>query len=87
MLALLGKAYFTDAIMAAMDARRREEAFNVYVTDCFYGIYNALGGNAKKRFYDMLHPSDDEDEIEEETLGGDELAHKRLERFGIKVVD
>ena len=87
MLALLGKAYFTDAIMAAMDARRREEAFKVYVTDCFYGIYNALGGHMNKRFYDILHAYDEEHGTEEETLDGDELAHERLERFGIKVVD
>lgn len=81
MLGLLGVTYLTDSLLYAMNTQRKDEAYRVYVTDCFYGIYSALGGNMGRRYYDILHPA------QEEERSGEEIAHERLERFGIKVVD
>lgn len=73
--------YFTDSLIAALDERRQNEAYRVYVTDCFYGIFSALGGKMERRFYEILHPE------AEDTRSGEEIAYERLERFGIEVVD
>lgn len=67
-------------MLAAMDALRKDEAYRVYITDCFYVICASLGNKIGKRYYDMLHPEDN-------SVSGDTLARERLERFGIKVVD
>lgn len=81
MYRLLGVTYLTDSLITAMNVHRQNEAYRVYVTDCFYGIFSALGGKMERRFYDILHntPEDERD--------GEEIAYERLERFGIKVVD
>ena len=78
---LLGVQYLTDSLMYAMNTRRQDEAYRVYVTDCFYGICSTLGGKLERRYYDILHPA------QEETRSGEEIAYERLERFGIEVVD
>lgn len=57
-----------------------DEAYRVYVTDCFYVIAASLGNKLDRRFYDMLHPEDD-------SVDGAALARERLEHFGIKVVE
>lgn len=81
MYRLLGVQYFLDSLLNAMNTQRKNEAYRIYITDCFYGIFSALGGTMGRRYYDILHPS------QEDTRSGEEIAHERLERFGIKVVD
>lgn len=77
----MGVPYFTDCLITAVGDYRREEAYRVYVTDCFYAITQSLGNPMRRRFYDMLHntPEDERD--------GEEIVYERLERFGVKVVD
>ena len=67
-------------MLAAMDDCRMDEAYRVYVTDCFYVICASLGNKIGRRYYDMLHPEDDRTD-------GNALARERLAHFGIKVVD
>lgn len=81
LLHLLGITYFTDSLVAAMTERVQTEAYRVYETDCLYAIGRALGIEWNKRYYDVLHPA------EEDPRSGMEIARERLESFGIKVVD
>lgn len=81
MYRLLGVTYLTDSLLYAMNTQRKNEAYRVYITDCFYGIFSALGGKMDRRYYDILHPET------VDTRNGEEIAYERLERFGIKVVD
>lgn len=64
-----------------MDDRQRREALDIYVTDCFYRICASLGNPPHVRYYDLLHPQP------EDTREAVDIAHERLERFGIKVVE
>lgn len=77
----MGVTYLTDLLITALNESKQEEAYRVYVTDCFYSICCSLGNPMEMRFFDVLHnnPVDDRD--------GKEVAYERLERFGIKVVE
>lgn len=81
MLVLLGIPYLTGCLAAALDARLKEEAYRVYVTDCLYYVAEAWGTRMKCRYYEILHPQP------EDKRTGKEIALDRLDRFGIKVVD
>lgn len=78
---LLGIGYLTDGLIAAMYERLQTETYRVYETDCLRLIGIAVGVDIDKRYYDILHPAEEDNRNEEET------ASDRLERFGIKVVD
>lgn len=77
---LLGISYLTDALVATISARRREEVYRVYVTDRLFTLCAALNNTPQKRYYDLLYPEP------VDTRTGEEIARERLESFGIKVV-
>ena len=76
---MLGSGYFVDCIANAANEYYREEAYQVYETDCLYAIGRTLGIKFPCRFYETLHHN-------EENRSGEEIAAERLNRFGIKVV-
>lgn len=70
-----------DGITAVMDKHVELETYRTYKTDCLYLICCALGNNPGIRYYDMIHPREEDDRPCED------IVSERLERFGIKVVD
>lgn len=77
---LLGIPYLTDALVATISARHRDEVYRVYVTDRLYTLCAALNNKPQKRYYDILNPEP------ADPRSGEEIARERLESFGIKVV-
>lgn len=77
---MLGAEYVMSTVIDTLNVQRIEEGYRVYETDCLYAIATALGIKMQRRYYDVLHPSQDTEE-------DNETARERLERFGIKVVD
>lgn len=77
---MLGIGYFVDCIVNAANEHTREEMYQVYETDCLYGIARSLGIKLHRRLYDLLH------QVPEDGRSGEEIAEERLNRFGIKVV-
>ena len=64
-----------------MDKYAELETYRVYKTDCLYLICRALDNNPGIRYYNMIHPKEEDDRLCED------IVSERLERFGIKVVD
>ena len=79
-----GLEYLIDAIGAAVHARIREENYRVYLTDSAYLLCASFGNRLERRYYELTHPTQNNDEQEQGT--GEDIAVERLERFGIKVV-
>lgn len=58
---LIDKSYVVDNCIAFLRNKRREEAYEYYITDVLMNLTNnvgqTLGGSViKTRFYDVLHP-------------------------------
>lgn len=79
-MAALGPRWLTDALFAAMDEQRREDAWRVYTTDALSVIAQQLGAKLRRRYYDIIHPQprDERD--------GDAVVRDVLFGMGIKVV-
>jgi len=78
---LAGVGYLRDGITAVINKHAELETYRVYKTDCLYLICCALDNNPGIRYYDMIHPKEEDDRPCED------IVSERLERFGIKVVD
>ena len=68
--------------VAAINAERKEEAYRIYVTDCYMTIINQLAGKQalKSRFYDFLHP------VPVDNRSPEEIVAENIKRMGLKVV-
>lgn len=81
MFRLAGVEYLRDGMTAIMSKHAELEVYRVYKTDCLYLICCALGNDPGIRYYDVIHPKEEDDRPCED------IVSERLERFGIKVVD
>lgn len=77
---MAGVEYLTDGIIASINKHVELEMYRVYETDCLYLLCCALDNNPGMRYYDMIHPTVEDDRPCEDVTA------ERLERFGIKVV-
>lgn len=78
---MLGVAYLTASIEAAVREHAERTAYREYHTDLLYMISSALGNIPGARFRDIIKPEPKEER------NGAEIVADRLDRFGIKVVD
>lgn len=79
LLKRLGIGYLVEALMEAVERRRREALYRVYVTDALYGLCAFAGVRLKGRYADALRPPEARD--------GMALSVRRLEEMGIEVVN
>lgn len=72
-----------DHCIAAINTRRMQENYEIYMTDAAYAIVNGLyGGKAGiTRYYDVIHPQP----VDNRT--GEEIAAEVIARLGLKAVE
>lgn len=78
---LIGIPYLTDALTAAINARRRVELYQGYVADRLYTLCSFVGAQPSHRYIEMLHP------IPDDPRSGMEIAVDRLTAMGLTVID
>ena len=76
---MLGSGYVIEHCVSVFKEKKRQEVFNVYLTDCLAGIL--IGRGAKiKRYYDILHPA------KNDNRSPNEIVDNITNRAGIRVV-
>lgn len=79
---MLGSGYVVDCCIAAVNAKREEMNYRIYMSDIAMMYINAhIKGEGMPRFYDIIHPK------AEDKRTGREIADDILSRHGLKVVD
>lgn len=81
LLDLLGPKYMMDAIVDSINARREQEMYWEYSSECLYGLCGQLGIQMNKRFKEILNPKP------VDKRSGLEIAEDRLRKLGIKAAD
>lgn len=81
MLDLLGAEYVIEHCVTVYSARQRQEAYQVYTTDCLSAIAKGLGAKVDKRYYDIIHPKPVDNRSAEEIV--DDIVKK----MGLKEVN
>lgn len=77
LLDALGPDILTDAILAALEDRRRAEDYEVYVTDLLRAMAQGWGASVPRRFWDILHPQP------EDSRTAEEIAADIMDRMGL----
>lgn len=82
MLDLMGSGYVIDHCIAAINADRRRQTFEVYVTDSLYVMlkYINRGKDVLDRYWDMINPKPKDER------SGAEIAADIIKRHGLKEV-
>lgn len=81
MLDLLGAEYVIEHCVAVHSARQRQEAYQVYTTDCLSAIAKGLGAKVDRRFYDIIHPRP------VDNRSAEEIANDLIKKMGLKEVN
>jgi len=77
----MGRGYAVDCCVAEINAQRKRQNFETYITDAATTIINMLaGGNKFPRYHDLIHPET------KDTRSGSEIADEIIKRHGLKVV-
>lgn len=80
MVDLMGSGYVVDHCMSAFSERQERRNFEIYITDVGTILVSRLTGQEYPRYYDLIHPE------EQDNRSGEEIVADIIARHGLKVV-